>query len=118
MATIPSGTSATLIGTYRSVAITPITLALGYYEVGGFAPGNTDKYIYDGSGTTLPGIFYCESHVGVGPFAFAGDQFLSSTKQLTANFEVTPVSSVPEPATTGLLSAGMGALALFRRRRA
>ena len=97
--TIPAGTAAPLIGNYRYEAITPIILPPGFYEVGGFVSGSSDKYVIDANGTTLPGILYQESHVATGAFAFAGSQNLISGKQITANFEVSAVVDVPEPGT-------------------
>ena len=112
-ATIPAGTAAPLIGTYRSVAIVPIVLTPGFYEVGGFVPGNSDKYVFDAAAfTTLSGITYSASHVATGAFAFPGSQNLVSTREFTANFEV---AGAPEPASAALL--GLGALLLAARRR-
>ena len=118
-ATIPAGTAASLIGSYRYVPITSIILAPGFYEVGGFVPGGLDKYVYDATGTTQPGILYYVSHVATGSFAFPGGQFLVSTKEFTANFETHPVvnTAVPEPNTAALISTGVAGLLLFMRRR-
>ncbi len=118
--TIPAGTAAPLIGDYRSVAITPIILPPGFYEVGGFVPGSVDKYVYDATGTTQPGILYYESHVATGVFAFPGAQNLVSTAEITANFEATPydTSAVPEPGTYALFaSLGLTGAAFLRRRK-
>ena len=109
-ATVPAGSSAPLIGSYRSVAIPPIILPPGFYEVGAFVTGYSDKYVYDSMGSTLPGIFYYESHVAVGPFAFPGSQNLVSTREITANFEA--VAVVPEPQTATLLIAGLIAVCI------
>jgi hypothetical protein len=115
--TIPAGTAAPQIGDYRSEAITPIILTPGFYEVGGFVPGSSDKYVIDATGNTLSGILYQESHVATGAFAFAGSQNLISGKEITANFEASAVSDVPEPGTAGLLFAGIVGLVLFWRKR-
>jgi len=94
-ATIPAGTAAPLIGNYRSVAITPIVLPPGYYEIGAFVPGHLDNYVYDATGTTQTGILYSGSHVATGPFTFPGSHNQSSTKEITANFEGSIVVGSP-----------------------
>ena len=116
-ATVPSGTAGTLNGTYRSVAISPIILTPGFYEIAGFVPGQSDKYVYDATFTTLPGIAYYESHVATGAFAFPGSQNLVSTKEVTANFEATAVQAVPEPGTAVLLPVGLIAVFACSGRR-
>ena len=118
--TFSVGTSGTANGLYRSIAITPIVLNPGHYEVGVFVAGgtgNSDPYLFgQGSYSLLPGITFMGGHVDTsGSFKYpGGSNFVSGN--FAANFEAVS-APVPEPAGAWLLLSGLAGLATSSRKR-
>lgn len=115
-ATVPSGTSATLLNDFRYVSISPIFLGPGTYTIGGYSPGFADSVAIVASNiTTAPGITYngSRSAQGVGLTFPAGDTQGYPNGDFGPNFQFT----VPEPAVPAFLALA-AILLIIRRRRA
>ena len=118
--TFSAGTSGTANGFYRSLAISPIVLHPGHYEVGVFVAGgsiNSDPYLFSQSSySLLPGITFMGGHVDTsGSFKYpGGSNFVSGN--FAANFEAMS-APVPEPAASWLLLSGLVGLAAVGRKR-
>jgi len=119
-ATFSAGTPGSANGVYRSLAIGPVVLAPGHYEVGVFVPGgkvDSDPYLFSQSSySLLPGITFVGGHVDTsGIFKYpGGSNFVSGN--FAANFEGSP-APVPEPAAAWLLVTGLAGLAVAGRKR-
>jgi hypothetical protein len=116
-ATIPSGTSGTLIDQFRYVSIAPIWLLAGStYRIGAVYTSGLDALVFPGFGATVvstnPSISYLDSRFAVsGTLAnptLSGGQGGYFGPNLNG-------TAVPEPATLALMGAGLAAL--YRRRR-
>ena len=115
--TFSAGSSGAVNGLYRSLAISPIFLNPGSYEVGVFMAGNSDRYLYSqDSFSLLPGITFTGGHVDTsGSFKYpGGSNFVSGN--FAANFEGV-AAQVPEPAGAWLLLCGLAGLAVASRKR-
>jgi hypothetical protein len=115
-ATVPSGTSGTLIDSFRYVPIAPTPLLAGTYVIGGYANGDivANQAV---SISTIPEINFVQNRgttassfslaFPTGTFPAEGQGFFG------ANFTV---EVVPEPAGFAVLGIAACALALRRRR--
>jgi hypothetical protein len=124
--TVPAGAVAPLDGQFRTVAITPITLAVGNgYVIGGQEFSTDTERLACGSGgicdgtlsiTTNPAISFVNGTFGVGgawpseptSFTVAHDGLFGPSFS---------VAAVPEPTTMSLFSLGIVGVYLFRRRQ-
>lgn len=118
--TFGPGAQGTVNGLFHSLAIAPIVLGPGAYEVGVLLQPYSDLYIYSqASYTLLPGItFNGVGHVNTsGVFQYPGGSN-ASTGYFAANFEAQPVgSNTPEPSGLVLLGTGLaGAVGVIRRK--
>lgn len=123
--TIPGGTTATLLESWRIVPLaTPLTLAPGYYELGGLDSAATPdviKYDYCGSMAPIPPT---APGLTIGMFFYADDHS-SPTFGLTSDFyladglELGPMlfTSIPEPSSIGLVGLGAVMVLLVRLQR-
>jgi hypothetical protein len=124
--TIPGGTTATLLESWRIVPLaTPLTLAPGYYELGGLDSAATPdviKYVWTDAyapipptapGLTIGAFFYADSHSPSSTFGF------TSAFYAGRGLELGPMlfTSIPEPCTIGLVSLGAVMVLLVRRQR-
>jgi hypothetical protein len=119
-AQVPAGAAATLLDGFRYTAIAPVTLTPGlFYVVGAWLPaGEATSFNIGGGGSTgsfdsrLTNLMDRNWDDGydfpLGSDGIAGGAWLGANFQLTA---------VPEPASAGLLAAGLLGAALWRRRR-
>jgi hypothetical protein len=118
--TFAAGTSGTANGLYRSLAIDPIVLNPGHYEVGVllFSGDGADPYpASQTSFSLLPGFTVNGGHVETsGVFTYPGGTFFTSA-YFAANLEAT-AAPVPLPASAWLLFAGLlGLIAVSRNGR-
>jgi len=116
--TFGPGNPGTTNGFFHSLAITPIVLGPGAYEVGVLLQPGSDKYIFTQSSyTLLPGLVYHGvGHVDTsGVFRYPGGSN-ASTGYFAANFEAQPVSPTPEPSSLMLTAFGCLAVALVARK--
>jgi hypothetical protein len=139
-ATVPSGTTGSLVGSYRYHSVTPVTLLAGQTYVLGahFAPvvdlcGSAcgDATLSFALETFDPGITYLASKIkpavnGDAPPAFPSTEEGVGGGIFGPNFLITTADTTPapEPANLGLAACGIGALlarglsARLRRRPA
>ncbi len=117
-ATIPSDTASTLVGDYRFVSITPVTLTAGDdYVIGAFYPAKASvdtpqEYVIANSGQTYSGVTFLNSlQSPLGPSgSFEFPTVNSGVNQGTfgPNFEFSEAdATVPEPATAVLLGSAL-----------
>jgi len=115
--TFSAGNAGTANGVYHSLAISPLFLNPGHYEVGVFVQGSSDPYLYSqDSYSLLPGITFSGGHVDTsGSFKYpGGSNFVSGN--FAANFEGV-WAPVPEPKGAWLLLGGLAGLAFAGRKR-
>jgi len=131
--TVPSGTGGTLVGSYRYLSVSPVTLTAGQtYMLGeyfapvvdrcGTACGDASGVF--GSQTFAPGVTFVQSRqnraiIGPGSLAFPNLDAEIAQSFFGPNFLMTtadPISS-PEPASWGLAAVGVVALAASRGRK-
>ena len=132
-ATIPAGTSATMVNGFRYVDIGPLPLIQGHvYVLGAFYPvgetPGTDDRLLDWHNPNGPSVnAVADPHFAAISAAFthtglstsAGhltepDGFPGGTAYVGPNFEFT---TIPEPGSVALLAVGLGALGLRRKGR-
>lgn len=122
-ATVPSGTTGTLIGQYRYTALgSPVTLlANTTYTIGAYYPTGNDAFpakVPTGNITSASGVSYGAAR-SAGGNAFSTSDGAGVGNYVNANFLFTPSSSgTPEPGSLGLLVASglSGAGFLLRKR--
>ncbi len=117
-ASVPSGTSATLIGSFRYVdLLTPLTLSPGTYVIGGVAVAPPDTVIDAATAIAAPGITYLENR---GNEQFSPTLlFPGQTGPDRENGFFGPnltFNVVPEPRTWALLALGAVTALLMRRK--
>lgn len=110
-------------GAYDTIAIAPLTLAPGHYQLAswGYNLGADTNYNNSGPGGPIVfnGLYGALTAVGTrysnygAPGVFATNQDNGSTRYGAG----TIVAYVPEPATWGLLVAGFGLMGVAMRRR-
>ena len=118
--TIPSGTGATLIGTYRYLSVPSVTLAANTtYTIGAFFDINTAFWDHHGANGTSAVDPAISSAI---PAFYSGNNNPIFT-QPTFGYAAGPLWAanmtfqvVPEPGTFTLAAVGLGLL-LFRRRK-
>lgn len=117
-ATIPSGTGATLVGGFRTVAVS-FTLNPGTYVIGGQSLTASDGFLFTvPTVTTAPGVTYlAERELGTASFVMPTAGPFSEKGIFGPNFTITAGGAVPEPGTFSLIFiAGVGLVAVGRRR--
>jgi hypothetical protein len=122
--TIPAGTGATLMDSFRYVSITSVLLPAGSYTIGGFYGKLSDQFaIHPSTITTGSGVTYNGSRSAAG-FAFpAGNFFGNVNSYFGPNFQFTTVAIPDSGSTWTLLLLGVTAafglnLLLHRRSKA
>ncbi len=117
MATVPAGTSATLLDGVRYVPITPIILPAGTYVIGGFSMNLTDSVAIESAIlTTAPGISYAGARSAQGSsLTFpAGNTQGYSNGDFGPNFQFV---AVPEPSIAALVLVGGAVFVGLRARK-
>ena len=119
MATVPAGTTGSLVDGSRYIAVTPILLPAGSYTIGGFSLNFTDSVAIECAIITpAPGITYDGARSAQGPSLMfpAGNTQGYQNGDFGPNFQF----AVPEPSAYALLAAASVALAgrrAWRRRK-
>jgi hypothetical protein len=118
-AVVPSGTGSTLVGFYRYVPITPLTLSAGAtYTVGAFFDIIPPSFDWEGASGSAP-VDPAISAVTLGLYSGHDNPvFMEPTQNIgfpiwAANLQFT---IVPEPGSAALIAGGGGLLLLLRRR--
>ena len=112
-ATIPAGTGATLLNSFRYVPVTPLALPTGAYAIMMTMPANnTDaQNILGSSAITSPPITYVDSAFGASPVLdYPTDTGVFATGLFGPNFQFI-ATPAPEPGSAFLFAAGGLALA-------
>lgn len=119
--TIPSGTSATLVGEFRYIdLVSPVILTQGQsYHIGAFFGPNPDTDTFRSNGGT--GVTFSSDFNTIG-YGYAGGSSLAdfTVTGAGANPYVGPnlqYTAVPEPATAMLFMVGGATWFLLRRKR-
>jgi VPDSG-CTERM motif len=117
-ATIPAGTSGTLINGFRYVSIAPFLLVPGAYTIGGFYGQNSDFSLVQASITSASGVSYVGSRSARNLFVFpTGDAFGFSNGYFGPNFQFTTAVPTPDSGfTVSLLGFALLGLAALRRK--
>lgn len=122
-ASVPAGTTGTLVGQYRysNVLTLPLTLAANTtYTIGAFYPSGNDLSPFVvplGNITSASGVAYGAARI-IGGNAFPTTDASGVGHYVSANFQSTSASaSTPEPGSVALLGAVFMAGAGFVRRR-
>ena len=116
-ATVPAGTSGTLLNGVRYIAIDPVLLPAGTYTIGGYSPNFSDSVAIEAATiTTAPGITYngARSAQGVGLMFPSGNTQGYANGDFGPNFQF---AIVPEPSVTAMLVTACCAAGLLFRRR-
>lgn len=114
-ATVPSGTSGTLVDEFRYVSVAPTLLAPGNYTIAAYYTGFADFVIENAATiTTASGVTYQGSKSEFGNAFPSGDQYSQPNSFFGPNFQFT--TAVPDAGNTFLLMLGsVVALLLLRR---
>ena len=117
-ATIPSGTSGTLINGFRYASIAPLTLAAGTYTIAAFTSlFNSDFALFNTSITSASGLSYVGSRSSFSPAFPTGDVDNNPNSYFGPNFQFTTPTSAPDTGTTAsLFGLSLMGLAFLRRK--
>lgn len=120
-ATVGAGTTAALIDGFRFVDVTPFSLGVGDYLIGGFLGSNEDAVVRLATANTISQITLGSTRFDppssgsfTAPTLTQGSGFDSG--YFGPNFRVL-TSAVPEPASWALMIAGFGLIGWAMRRR-
>ncbi len=115
-ATVPSGTSGSLLGNYRYVNVPSVQLPVGSYVVGAhFGDGSLDLFLQGSTSITTDPFVEYSGRAGDGPgFVFPAPNVQTGGTDFTApNFQF---NVIPEPSTWCLLLMASGLGVSVRRR--
>lgn len=119
-ATIPAGTSPTLIDGFRYISlINPIVLPAGDYTIGGlYNSGSADLFTISAAMiSTASDVTYAGSRFAVGDAFPTGDADGNANSYFGPNFQFTSARTVPDTGTTcSLFGLSLAGLAFLRRK--
>jgi hypothetical protein len=117
-ATIPMGTSGTLINGFRYVSVPSLTLTAGTYTIAGVlsAFGSDVASVSSAAISTAPGVTYAGSRATVGNGFPSTDAFNLPNSYFGPNFQFTTPGVPDSGSTVSLLGFGLLGLAALRRK--